>query len=639
MVAMLMLLLSWVGSNKGSSIMATADMEALVAIKQAFVDKQGALNAWNTSGGEAATRAQACGWVGIKCAEGGHVIILQLSNKGLSGVISPKIGQLVALRKLNLHTNAITGTIPATLAALPNLRALYLFRNNLSGTIPSPLSTSLVLQTLDISHNRLSGPFPASLSSSLRLLRIDLSFNNLSSSMPPTSLSSFPSLSFLDLSHNLLYGSLPSSLATLPNLTRFNCSFNRLSGPVPKFAHFFNSSSFDHNLGLCGFSPSSPCASSPSPAVGFSSARSEVKKKKKFSAMTLVFIVVGVVIVSFLFLCLLFLLCICCCRKMEIGKDGFPGDKSEQPSKESGEFSGKLVHFEGSLGFAADDLLCATAEVLGKSTYGTVYKATLEDGNQVAVKRLREGIVKSQRDFEVEVATLGRIRHANLLAMRAFYWGPKGEKLLVYDFMQGGSLAAFLHARGPDTPLNWQTRMNIAVGVARGLAYLHDHEQIIHGNLTCSNILLDAHLNPKLSDFGLSRLMTAAANSNVIATAGALGYRAPELTKLRRANPKSDVYSFGTVLLELMTGKAPSEGSSAEGGMDLPDWVASIAKGERMQDVFDVELMKGRLPGDDDELIHALQVAMACVRLTPLERPDMGEVVQQLEQIKPDLKQ
>jgi len=112
-----------------------------------------------------------------------------------------------------------------------------------------------------------------------------------------------------------------------------------------------------------------------------------------------------------------------------------------------GDVGGKLVHFDGPLAFTADDLLCATAEIMGKSTYGTVYKATLEDGSLVAVKRLREKITKGHKDFEAEAAVLGRIRHPNLLALRAYYLGPKGEKLLVFDYMPKGSLTSFLHGQ------------------------------------------------------------------------------------------------------------------------------------------------------------------------------------------------
>lgn len=183
--------------------------------------------------------------------------------------------------------------------------------------------------------------------------------------------------------------------------------------------------------------------------------------------------------------------------------------------------------------------------------------------------------------------------------------------------------------------MNWHTRMKIAVGAGRGLAHLHTRENIVHGNLTSSNILLDSELNAKISDFGLSRLMTTAANSNVIATAGALGYRAPELTKLKKATTKTDVYSFGVILLELLTGKAPGESMTADNGMDLPEWVASIVKEEWTNEVFDLELLKdAAICGD--ELLNTLQLAMQCVDPTPSSRPDMDEVVHRLDDIKPE---
>ncbi|KAK8600045.1 hypothetical protein V6N13_060155 [Hibiscus sabdariffa] len=146
-----------------------------------------------------------------------------------------------------------------------------------------------------------------------------------------------------------------------------------------------------------------------------------------------------------------------------------------------GEMGGKLVHFDGPFVFTADDLL------------------------------LREKTTKGLREFETEAAALGKIRHRNLLALRAYYLGPKGEKLLVFDYMPKGSLASFLHARGPEIVIDWPTRMKIAIGVTRGLNYLHTQENMIHGNLTSSNILLDEQNNGHIADFGLSRLMTAAA--------------------------------------------------------------------------------------------------------------------------------
>ncbi|KAH7442180.1 hypothetical protein KP509_03G075400 [Ceratopteris richardii] len=624
--------------------------------------------------------------------------VLDLSHNLLSGAIPASLASSTILRRINLSYNNLSLSLPDEFSSLARLQSIIISHNQLTGSIPY-LFGLLNLETLDLSHNLLTGPFPAlkrgsrgtssitalsrvsSKPSGSSLVVLNLSYNALSGTLPsqvgeltsllvldlsrneftgaiPSDLGNIADVSALDISYNNFTGELPSSLSSLTNLTQFNCSFNNLTGPVPKFSHTFEASSFVGNKGLCGFSSDSLCGSSShatSPAAGpedsFPKAEfsGHGERKKRFSALAIVSIVIGIVVVLFLVSCLCSLMFVYCCRKSDKGtgkaaspgekEKDFGGEKSDGAKKEEG-VGGKLVHFEGSLGFSADDLLCATAEVVGKSTYGTVYKATIDNGSQVAVKRLREGIVKSQYDFEVEVAALGAIRHPNLLALRAYYWGPKNEKLLIFDFMQGGSLAAFIHARGPETPLTWQMRMNIAVGAARGLVYLHEEQKMVHGNLTSSNILIDAHQNAKLSDFGLYKLMTQAANLNVIATAGALGYRAPELTKLRNATNKSDVYSFGIVLLELLTGKAPGEAPSPEPGfqrnLDLPEWVSSIVNHQWTQEVFDVELMKGT-PGDE-ELIDTLQLAMACVKLPPVDRPEMVQVLQQLEQINPDLR-
>jgi serine/threonine protein kinase len=177
--------------------------------------------------------------------------------------------------------------------------------------------------------------------------------------------------------------------------------------------------------------------------------------------------------------------------------------------------------------------------------------------------------------------------------------------------------------------------MTIAKGTARGLAYLHDDMGTIHGNLTGSNVLLDdEQCNPKISDCGLSRLMTAAANSNVLAAAGALGYRAPELSKLKKASAKTDVYSLGVVVLELLTGKSPADSTN---GMDLPQWVASIVKEEWTSEVFDLELMRDAAAAGSvgDELMDTLKLALHCVDPSPSVRPDAREVLRQLEQIRP----
>ncbi|CAL9093152.1 Leucine-rich repeat receptor-like protein kinase [Musa troglodytarum] len=598
---------------------------------------------------------------------------LSLQHNRLSGPVPDTWGatnggsEVYQLQTLYLDYNSISGNLPISLSRLQMLTAMTVSNNGLSGSIPEDIGTLPMLQILDLSHNDIGGSFPATLCNLSSLVRLNLEGNRIDSQIPdaidglknlsvlslkrnlvggviPATLGNITSLSQLDLSENNLTGKIPASLTHLTALTSFNVSNNNLSGQVPLLlAQKFNSSSFRGNIQLCGYSSSVPCPSSPAPNLPPPSNPAR-QPHAKLSTRAIILIVAGAVLAVLLLLCCVLLWC-AIRKRRSLGKktDGAaaatgraekPGAASGAEVESGGEAGGKLVHFEGPLAFTADDLLCATAEILGKSTYGTAYKATLEDGNQVAVKRLREKITKSQKEFEAEVSELGKVRHQNLLALRAYYLGPKGEKLLVFDFMPKGSLAAFLHARGPEISIDWPTRMKIAKGITRGLLYLHGDLNMIHGNLTSSNVLLDESANAKISDFGVSRLMTNAASSTVIATSGVLGYRAPELSKLKKANPKTDVYSLGVIMLELLTGKSPGE---VMNGMDLPRWVASTVKEEWTNEVFDLELMRdaeGTTTGD--ELLNALKLALHCVDPSPAARPEVQEVLQQLEEIKPD---
>ncbi|KAJ7963911.1 Receptor-like kinase [Quillaja saponaria] len=599
---------------------------------------------------------------------------LALQHNNLSGSIPNFWGgthkdNLFRLQSLILDHNLFSGNIPASLGNLSELEEISLSHNHFSGAIPNEIGRLSRLRTLDFSYNAINGSLPDSFSNLSSLALLNVANNNLDSQIPggldrihnlsvlnlsrnqfsghiPATIGNISALKQLDLSQNNLTGEIPVSLDNLPSLRFFNVSYNNLSGPVPSLlSRKFNASSFVGNIQLCGYSVSTPCPSK-APSQGVSAPPPEVSKshRRKLGTKDIILIAAGVLLVVLLVLFCILLVCLL--RKRAAAKENNGGETGRAAAtraekgvppvagevEASGEAGGKLVHFDGPMAFTADDLLCATAEIMGKSTYGTVYKATLEDGSQVAVKRLREKITKSQREFEAEVNILGRIRHPNLLALRAYYLGPKGEKLLVFDYMPKGSLAAYLHARGPDTPIDWPTRMEIAQGMTRGLFYLHSHENIIHGNLTSSNVLFDEHPNAKIADFGLSRLMTAAANSNVIATAGALGYRAPELSKLKKANTKTDVYSLGVILLELLTGKSPGE---AVNGVDLPQWVASIVKEEWTNEVFDLELMRdASMIGD--ELLNTLKLALHCVDPSPSARPEVQQVLQQLEEIRPE---
>ncbi|KAK7843222.1 putative inactive receptor kinase [Quercus suber] len=303
----------------------------------------------------------------------------------------------------------------------------------------------------------------------------------------------------------------------------------------------------------------------------------------------------------------------------------------------------KLVFFDGGVySFDLEDLLRASAEVLGKGSVGTSYKAVLEEGTTVVVKRLKD-VAVSKREFDMQMEVLGKIKHQNVVPLRAFYYS-KDEKLLVYDFMAAGSLSALLHVfwsnldrrEGPAvtvmersrgsgrTPLDWDNRMKIALSTARGLAHLHVSGKVVHGNIKSSNILLRPDQEASVSDFGLNPLFGASTTPNRVA-----GYRAPEVVETRKVTFKSDVYSFGVLLLELLTGKAPNQASLGEEGIDLPRWVQSVVREEWTAEVFDVELI--RYPNIEEEMVQLLQIAMACVSTVPDQRPSMQEVLRMME--------
>ncbi|KAG4908744.1 hypothetical protein JHK82_057395 [Glycine max] len=266
---------------------------------------------------------------------------------------------------------------------------------------------------------------------------------------------------------------------------------------------------------------------------------------------------------------------------------------------------------------------------LGEGGFGRVYKGRLETtGQVVAVKQLDRNGLQGNREFLVEVLMLSLLHHPNLVNLIG-YCADGDQRLLVYEFMPFGSLEDHLHDLPPDKePLDWNTRMKIAAGAAKGLEYLHDkaNPPVIYRDFKSSNILLDEGYHPKLSDFGLAKLGPVGDKSHVSTRVmGTYGYCAPEYAMTGQLTVKSDVYSFGVVFLELITGRKAIDSTRPHGEQNLVTWARPLFSDRRKFPKLADPQLQGRYPMRG--LYQALAVASMCIQEQAAARPLIGDVV------------
>ncbi|KAM6557650.1 hypothetical protein CsatB_004669 [Cannabis sativa] len=550
-------------------------------------------------------------WTGVLCNDDKtRVVAVRLPGVGFDGQIPPNtLSRLSGLQILSLRSNRLNGHFPSDFTNLKNLSFLYLQFNNFSGSLPLDFSVWKNLTIINLSHNGFNGSIPNSLSNLTQLASLNLANNSLSGVIPNLNL---PKLQQLNLSNNNLNGTLPKSLEKFPKSVFIGNNISFPSSTPPKISPVITPS-----------------------LVPFSKSKSSGKKLGE-TALLGIIVAGGVLgLVAFAFLILVFF---SRRKKKRDEEDGISGGKlnkgnmtPEKVISRSQDANNRLVFFEGcNYAFDLEDLLRASAEVLGKGTFGTAYRAILEDAATIVVKRLKDVNV-GKREFEQQMELVGSIRHENVVELKAYYYS-KEEKLMLYEYFTQGSLSAILHGkRGEDrVPLDWDTRLRIAIGAARGIARIHAENggKLVHGNIKASNIFLNTRQYGCVSDAGLASIMSSLAPP----ISRAAGYRAPEVTDTRKASQSSDVYSFGVVLLEILTGKSPIHTTAGDEIIHLVRWVHSVVREEWTDEVFDIELM--RYPNIEEEMVEMLQIAMSCVVRMPDQRPKIGDVVKMVENVR-----
>ncbi|CAN1274167.1 Probable inactive receptor kinase At5g67200 [Linum perenne] len=600
-------------------------------------------------------------WQGVECL-GNRVVRLVLQDLPLGGVFATDtLTRLDQLRVLSLQNNSLTGPIP-DLSSLVNLKSLFLDHNYFSGSFPPSLASLHRLRTLDLSFNSLSGSLPSWLTSLDRLNTLRLEWNRFNDSIPPLNQSS---------------------------LMSFNVSHNNLTGAIPVTPTFLRLqiSSFSVNPNLCGkivhkeCRPGSPFFGYPSPAlaapppssvqlgqsadlhgVSLSHPAREQNQRRKS-------VIIGLSIAAFaLFLSLLcFAMAmrkkqknnsskkkksIDLCLDDAVQAVNDDGDAVMQIDQKESELEEKVkkaqgLHMgkSGNLMFCAgeaqvytlDQLMRASAELLGKGTVGTTYKAVLDDRLIVCVKRLDAGRLSSEiskESFERHMESVGGLRHPNLVPLRA-YFQARQERLLVYDYQPNGSLHSLIHgsksARGK--PLHWTSCLKIAEDVAQGLAYIHQAWRLVHGNLKSTNVLLGPDFEACVADYCLAVL----AEAQQVEDQDAAAYKAPEVSNVNGkekeggegATAKGDVYAFGILLMELLTGKVPSELVFMM-PEEMMKWVRCGRDG-------DMEEEEGKVDGEgsgNKRMEMLLEVAVGCRTKAAEQRPTMWQVLKMLQEIK-----
>lgn len=668
-------------------ICSISESEALLSLKNSLSNAD-ALDNWIASTLPCSEDDQ---WEGVVCYNG-FVTGLRLVGMGLLGKIDvDALLELKALRTISFVNNSFSGSIPE-LNRIGFLKAMYLSGNNFSGHIPKEYFMRMKsLKKVWLSNNQFTGDIPSSLSEVPNLIELHLENNQFSGNIPNLN---NPALVKLNVSNNKLEGEVPESLLRF-NESSFagnsGLCGEKFGSTCGKPMMQTNPITDDHNvsqlntniqgnvyvtdktekkskaLQILGIVVTSLVLISLAIFLIIKSRKNKKEKDDSFGEK----------------------------HGQEISNNNDGGFEVQVSSSNSissnsssssgkrdaalikktpssrrsssnggGKGIGELVMMNEEKGvFGLSDLMKASAEVLGNGGFGSSYKVVMANGVAVVVKRSRELNALGKDGFDAEMKKLGRLKHWNILTPLAYHY-RKDEKLVISEYVPRGSLLFLLHGKilflflicihsldshkrkhililysivisgdrgASHSELDWQTRLKIVQGIAKGMKYLHTElssSDLPHGNLKSSNVLLGPDYEPLLIDYGFIHMVNPSSFSHTL-----FAYKVPEASQHNQISPRCDVYCFGVIILEILTGKFPSQYLiNGKGGTDVVQWVASAICEGREVELLDPEISSDRNSlSEMEKLIH---IGAACTESNVSMRLDMMEAVRRIEEIK-----
>uniref|UniRef100_A0A0D9V4G5 non-specific serine/threonine protein kinase n=1 Tax=Leersia perrieri TaxID=77586 RepID=A0A0D9V4G5_9ORYZ len=582
-----------------------------------------------------------------------NMLFMDLRNNRFTGEIPVSITEMKSLKMIDFSFNELVGTIPVNIGKL-NLDALGLAYNKLHGPIPDSISNLSRLEKLELSNNQFTSAIPMGLWGLQNIVELDLAGNALTGTLPqevddlkaitfmnlssnqfsgnlPASLGLLSTLTYLDLSYNSFSGAIPKSFTTLSSLTTLNLSFNTLDGQIPTGGVFSNIplQSLRGNKALCGL-----------PRLGFPNCKNDLHRQGKKSRLLKTILIPSILATGIITICMLLSIKFCTSKKQK--------DQPTSMSLEANNNSKAISYYQlvrATNNFNSDHLI-------GAGSFGKVFKGRLDDDRIVAIKVLNMDMDKATMSFDAECRALRLARHRNLVRILTTC-SNLDFKALVLQYMPNGSLDEWLLYSDRHC-LGLMQRVNIMLDVALAMAYLHhEHfEVVLHCDLKPSNVLLDADMTACIADFGIARLLLGEDTSIFSRSMpGTIGYMAPESGSTGKASRKSDVYSYGIMLLEVFTGKKPTD-DMFTGELSLREWV-NKALPSRLADIVDPgislhdEMMtsddphgvswpnwEDELTGDRSCLAEILDLGLQCTRDLPEDRVTMKDVAAKLQRIK-----